>query len=202
MLSDQVKMTPTEYETKFGNCSRSELTISVERKGNKNHQCFVFFLEDEKGGGKVGMGEVKKHITRVTELLNTSEEGEESENEKHFTIILVVEHGLSGPAASQIPLINAETKQMHVEYFKDSELVIDITEHELVPDHTLLTEQQKKTLLNRYKLKETQLPKIQITDPVARYLGLKRGEVVKITRASETAGKYVTYRICIDSIVK
>ena len=197
VLDTQMKMSPAEYETKFGTCERSELTISVDHKDDKNHQCYVFFLEDKKSGGKVGMKEVKDKIERVNRIENDAE----SDDEKKFTVILVVEHGLSGPAASQIPTINAVEGRIHVEYFKDSELVIDITEHELVPEHTLLTEQQKQTLLNRYKLKEAQLPKIQVTDPVARYLGLKRGQVVRITRSSETAGEYVTYRICIDPIV-
>ena len=45
------------------------------------------------------------------------------------------------------------------------------------------TSQEKSILLKRYKLKEAQLPRIQLNDPVVR--------------PSETAGKYVTYRLVV-----
>ena len=106
--------------------------------------------------------------------------------------IIIMSGKLSQQAKQKINEINS---QIQIEVFSIGELVVNITEHELVPKHILLNKEEKKNLLDRYKIKPNQLPKILISDPVARYLGLKRGDVVKIVRVSETAGRYITYRI-------
>jgi DNA-directed RNA polymerase subunit H len=75
--------------------------------------------------------------------------------------------------------------------------VVDITKHELVPKHELLTEQEKEQLLKQYGITLKQLPRILQSDPMAKVLNAKVGDVIKITRKSETAGESVYYRVVV-----
>ncbi|KAI9786549.1 MAG: DNA-directed RNA polymerases II 24 kDa polypeptide (RNA polymerase II subunit 5) [Peltula sp. TS41687] len=106
------------------------------------------------------------------------------------TGILVTQVGVSAAAMKIVPTVLPAI----IETFLEHDLLINITHHELVPKHVLLSPVDKTALLARYRLKESQLPRIQVGDPVARYLGLRRGQVVKIVRRSETAGRYASYR--------
>merc|ERR1739848_917537 len=105
---------------------------------------------------------------------------------------------LTSPMKKALRSIHGEHKTTRIETFQESELLVNITEHILVPHHMLMTQQEKTDLLERYRVQEFQLPRIRRKDPVARYLGIRRGDVVKIIRKSETAGRYVTYRICAE----
>lgn len=115
-------------------------------------------------------------------------------SEKNFsTGIFIYQTSITPSANKLIPTVAPAT----IEVFQESDLIVNITHHELVPKHIRLSKPEKKELLERYRLKESQLPRIQREDPVARYLGLKRGDVVKIIRRSETSGRYASYRICL-----
>jgi DNA-directed RNA polymerase subunit H len=70
-----------------------------------------------------------------------------------------------------------------------------ILEHELVPEHRLLSFEEAVVVLKRLGVKPHQLPKISINDPIVRLLGAKPGDIIEIKRRSPTAGEAVYYRI-------
>jgi len=73
----------------------------------------------------------------------------------------------------------------------------DIFKHELVPKHEVLSPEELKNLLETYRVKPYQLPRIRASDTAAIAIGAKPGDVVKITRKSVTAGQSVSYRYVI-----
>jgi DNA-directed RNA polymerase subunit H (RpoH/RPB5) len=112
--------------------------------------------------------------------------------EPDMTYILVLRDKLTGTTVKSIASIP------DIQVFEVKELLYNITKHILVPKHEVINnEEQIQDILKAYHTKSRmQLPLILKTDPMARYLALKTGNLVKITRASPSAGEYSLYRCC------
>lgn len=183
VTQDELDQSIDQFKQQFGDKpsekqpSRNDLIILVAHNDDPTDQMFVFFPEEI----KIGIKTIRAYCKRMQE-------------ENITRAIIVVQMGMT-PSAKQ-SLADMAPKYI-LEQFLESELLINITEHELVPEHVVMTPEEKKELLLKYKLKENQLMRIQAGDPVARYYGLKRGQVIKIIRPSVTAGRYISYRLVV-----
>ncbi len=79
----------------------------------------------------------------------------------------------------------------------------NILEHNLVPEHTLLTEEEAAKVLSELGMTKDQLPKIRKSDAAIKVLEninngpIELGSVIKVVRESETAEEFVAYRVVV-----
>ena len=71
-------------------------------------------------------------------------------------------------------------------------------DHIYVPKHEVMTITEAEEVLEKYHCKATELPLIFGTDPAIVGLGIKPGDMIKITRKSATAGESFYYRYVVE----
>lgn len=78
-------------------------------------------------------------------------------------------------------------------------IVVNPLRHEFVPKHEILPKEQHAELMAKlYMTSKTQFPIIRYhIDPITRCIGASPGDIIKITRASPSAGEYIVYRVCL-----
>ena len=71
-------------------------------------------------------------------------------------------------------------------------------DHVDVPKHEIMTRKDAEEVLEKYHCKTTDLPLIFANDPAIIGLGVKPGDMIKITRKSSTAGESLYYRYVVE----
>jgi len=79
-------------------------------------------------------------------------------------------------------------------------LTFKLLDHESVPYHEIIGEDEVAELMAKFAIDKEQLPKIRFDDPIVLEIGAKIGDVIKITRKSQTADESAYYRLVIDAI--
>ena len=80
----------------------------------------------------------------------------------------------------------------NAEFFFEHEMMEDIPSAVFVPEHQLLTKEEKVELLSKYS--EHELSRIHVTDRMARQYGAIIGDIFRVIRPSVTAGHSIGYR--------
>ena len=86
-----------------------------------------------------------------------------------------------------------------IQIFSLDNLLFNITKHQLVPKMRIISPEERAQVLEKYSVLPGQMPQILKSDPQAKFLGVRKGDMCEIIRASETAGNSVTYRMCLQN---
>ena len=91
------------------------------------------------------------------------------------------------------------TSNVFIQIFSLDNLLFNITKHELVPKMRIMNPDESASVLERFSAKPSQMPQILKSDPQAKFLGVRKGDMCEIIRPSETAGYSYTYRMCLQT---
>jgi DNA-directed RNA polymerase I, II, and III subunit RPABC1 len=159
---EDLEMSRQVFEQKFVKnfqINRSNLEINRSKWLEENNRILVVFIEGEKENSTIGVKSIRAFCERI--------------KQDEFQNSIIVLHGkLTSHAKQAINSINSLDDK--IEYFSEPELIINITEHNLVPKHEIISEEESRSLFKRYSIRENQLPRINKRDPISRYFGLQK----------------------------
>jgi DNA-directed RNA polymerase I, II, and III subunit RPABC1 len=81
-----------------------------------------------------------------------------------------------------------EANSINIEFFSHKELMVDITQHILVPKHSLITGEDADYIRKRYVM---DIPLLLKTDPISKFYGFEKGDIIKVERK----GGSIAYRV-------
>jgi DNA-directed RNA polymerase subunit H (RpoH/RPB5) len=146
---------------------------------------------------------------RKTIINELKEKLKESDNISEFTnkyggknniIIVFNNESISTAVKSQLNKYDKifQKNGGHLQYFSSQQLMFNPTKHEYVPKHTKLTEDEVKEFMKEYSPRsKMHMHAILQNDAIAKWIGLKHGDIVRIDRYNENSGESFSYRSCI-----
>ena len=109
-----------------------------------------------------------------------------------------IERGILVASGRYTNAAKQAAKKKRIELLPKTFPVFDIFEHKLVPKHEILTQEEREKVLAEYRVKPYQLPQIKTSDPAVKAIGAKPGDILRITRKSQTAGEHIAYRYVVE----
>ena len=115
------------------------------------------------------------------------------------TIILITKDETNSALCDLVKQIYSE-ENIHIILYNIKRLLFNIIEHQFVPKHIVLSNEEKSEIYNKYFIgNDSQIPSISRFDPVAIAIFIKPGELCKIIRSSPNAVSSDYYRLCVNN---
>mgnify|MGYP001078694637 FL=1 len=188
-ISDYNNFGINEIQAMYAN---KQLDMLLTEK-NENKKIYVKYHVTSKNGNSTFPKLRDSHINDYIDDLFNLEEILDKNDE---LLIIVKDQNINKTLEEYMEFIFIKDNH-YINILKISELLFNILDHCMVPEHKILNEKEKETIYEKYKImQDSELPEISRFDPVAKALGLKPGEVCEITRSSKTSITSKYYRLC------
>lgn len=79
--------------------------------------------------------------------------------------------------------------------FRESDFLSDKASYYEQPRYELLSPKEMEMVKQEYNITDYTANKMLRTDPMTKYFALKKGDIVRIIRPSETSGEAINYRV-------
>ena len=122
-------------------------------------------------------------------------------NKKTDTLIIIIKQEMN---QTLMNILNEfwDRDKIFIILFSLERLQFNILEHQYVPAHIVLTEDEKKEMFKRYNILNVKnLPDISRFDPVAQAIGMRPGDICRIERPSKTSVISNYYRYCTQTML-
>lgn len=117
---------------------------------------------------------------------------------KNDRLIIIVNDNINDTIVNYLKT-QWEDTHILVNIINIARLKFNALKHTMVPPHEILTPEQSDDFKNQYNIKHhKQLPELSRFDPIAQLIGIKPGEICKITRPSKSAITAPYYRGCVN----
>lgn len=123
-------------------------------------------------------------------------------NENNYTsgIILVISNKPSDSVLNAVRSYVSKKDNPLLLLFEVRHLMIDISQHRKVPKHEIINEDEINKMTKEFHIHDINtLPKIDSQDPMARWIGARPGDVIRVTGLCETSGENRRYRLCVTN---
>ena len=122
-------------------------------------------------------------------------------NKKTDTLIIILKQDMN---QTLMNILNEfwDRHGIFIILFSLERLQFNILEHQYVPKHDILTEDERTEMFKRYNILDVKnLPDISRFDPVAQAIGMRPGEICRIERPSKTSVISNYYRYCTQTML-
>ena len=181
----------SDYENinmmEIGIMARAELLDMVLENKDENKKCYVKYF----------IGKSLRHI-HINEYIEDLFVEQLILNKETDDLIIIVKDEPNDTLIRALKDIWEQNKYF-IRVISRKRLQFNILQHNYVPEHIIISEEEKQQLFIEKNISSPkELPEISRFDPVALTIGIKPGQVCKITRNSRTAIDSIYYRICIQ----